>query len=81
MIKENSDEQHATSPHARSTRWPHDPNEHAALAPATSLSLPQRVEEIMRAQGMDQKAALKLAARELGIKKREAYQRMLREKD
>ena len=57
------------------------PNEHAALAPATSLSLPQRVEEIMRAQGLDQKAALKQAARELGIKKREAYQRMLREKD
>ena len=57
------------------------PNEHAALVSATSLSLPQRVEEIMRAQGMDQKAALKQAARELGIKKREAYQRMLREKD
>jgi len=57
------------------------PNEHVASLPATSISLPQRVEEIMRAQGMDQKSALKQAARELGIKKREAYQRMLREKD
>lgn len=57
------------------------PNENAASVPPPSLSLPQRVEEIMRAQGMDQKAALKQAAREMGIKKREAYQRMLREKD
>jgi 16S rRNA (cytidine1402-2'-O)-methyltransferase len=57
------------------------PNENSAPVPATSLSLPQRVEEIMRAQGVDQKAALKQAARELGIKKREAYQRMLREKN
>lgn len=48
---------------------------------AALLSLPLRVEEIMRAQGVDQKAALKQAAREMGITKREAYQRMLREKD
>lgn len=57
------------------------PNVNTAAVPPPSLSLPQRVEEIMRAQGMDQKAALKQAAREMGIKKREAYQRMLREKD
>jgi 16S rRNA (cytidine1402-2'-O)-methyltransferase len=57
------------------------PNENAAPVRAASLSLPQRVEEIMRAQGTDQKAALKQAARELGMTKREAYQKLLREKD
>jgi 16S rRNA (cytidine1402-2'-O)-methyltransferase len=56
-------------------------DENAAPVSAATLSLAQRVQEIMRAQGMEQKAALKQAAREMGITKREAYQKMLREKD
>ncbi len=53
----------------------------AVQLPSASISLPQRVGEIMRERGVDQKVALKHAAREMGITKREAYQRMLREKD
>ncbi len=49
--------------------------------PAANVSLSDRVSEIMREQDTDQKAALKQAAREAGITKREAYQRVLREKD
>ncbi|MBI1749067.1 MAG: 16S rRNA (cytidine(1402)-2'-O)-methyltransferase [Acidobacteria bacterium] len=57
------------------------PAENAAQVPAASVPLPQRVEEIMREKNLDLKAALKQAAREIGITKRAAYQRMLREKD
>ncbi|HEV8384739.1 MAG TPA: SAM-dependent methyltransferase, partial [Candidatus Acidoferrales bacterium] len=45
------------------------------------VTLAQRVTEIMREQYVDQKAALKQAAREAGITKREAYQKFLRERD
>jgi len=51
-----------------------------AVAPASGDSLTARVREIMRATGAEQKAALKQAARERGLTKREAYQRLLREK-
>jgi 16S rRNA (cytidine1402-2'-O)-methyltransferase len=57
------------------------PTEHASAVSIVSISLSKRVEEIMREQAVDQKSALKLAAREMGITKREAYQRMLRDKD
>jgi 16S rRNA (cytidine1402-2'-O)-methyltransferase len=40
-------------------------------------TLPERVAEIMRETRADQKAALKQAARELGISKREAYKQLL----
>lgn len=39
--------------------------------------LQQRVEQIMREQGMDRKAALKFAARERGLTKREAYKQLV----
>lgn len=39
--------------------------------------LARRVEEIMTERGMDRKAALKLAARERGLTRREAYKQML----
>jgi 16S rRNA (cytidine1402-2'-O)-methyltransferase len=53
-----------------------------ALAPAQvqEKSLAQRVEEIMREQETDQKAALKQAARERGISKREAYRELWRDR-
>lgn len=55
--------------------------EGAAPAPMCGVPLAQRVADIMREQNVDQKSALKLAARELGMSKREAYQRLLREKE
>lgn len=44
-----------------------------------ATSLPERVEQLMRDTGLDRKAALKQAARERGLKKREAYKQMLTE--
>ena len=44
------------------------------VAPAP---LRERVEQIMREQQLDRKAALKLAARERGLTKREAYKKLL----
>jgi 16S rRNA (cytidine1402-2'-O)-methyltransferase len=46
-----------------------------------ALPLPQRVEEIMRAQSLDHKAALKIAARERGLTKREAYKQLLTDRN
>jgi len=43
--------------------------------------LPQRVEEIMRARSLDHKAALKIAARERGLTKREAYKQLLTDRN
>jgi 16S rRNA (cytidine1402-2'-O)-methyltransferase len=49
---------------------------HAGSA-ATTVPLARRVEEIMRERGIDRKAALKLAARERGLTRREAYRQLL----
>jgi len=45
--------------------------------PATTQPLQARVEQIIREQSVDRKAALKLAARERGLTKREAYKQLL----
>ncbi len=42
-----------------------------------SLPIRERVEQVMREQSVDQKAALKIAARERGLTRREAYKQML----
>jgi len=49
------------------------------LAPVAlpSASLPERIDQIMREKRVDRKAALKLAARERGLTKREAYKELL----
>jgi 16S rRNA C1402 (ribose-2'-O) methylase RsmI len=49
-------------------------NEAAIGAPAP---LHERVEQIIREQSVDHKSALKLAARERGLTKREAYKQLL----
>ncbi len=49
----------------------------ASDAPAAGASLPERVEQLMRETGADRKAALKQAARERGMKKRDAYKQLL----
>lgn len=49
------------------------------LAKVTSISLPERVEQIAREKSLDRKAALKLAARERGLTKRAAYKQLLTE--
>jgi 16S rRNA (cytidine1402-2'-O)-methyltransferase len=43
----------------------------------SKASLGERVEQIMREQKIDRKAALKLAARERGLTKREAYKQLI----
>jgi 16S rRNA (cytidine1402-2'-O)-methyltransferase len=48
-----------------------------AKAALPSEPLQQRVEQLMREQRIDRKAALKTAARERGITKREAYKQLL----
>jgi 16S rRNA (cytidine1402-2'-O)-methyltransferase len=50
------------------------------VAPAAALPLAERVEQIMQAGGLDRKAALKLAARERGLTRREAYKQLLLER-
>lgn len=51
-----------------------------AVAAPSSISLAARLDEIVRATGVDRKAALKQAAKERGLTKREAYQELLKEK-
>ncbi len=51
---------------------------HAATPPAgAQVALAKRVEEIAGERGVDHKAALKMAARERGLTKREAYKQWL----
>jgi 16S rRNA (cytidine1402-2'-O)-methyltransferase len=45
-----------------------------------SQGLTERVEELMRQAKLDRKEALKLAAKERGLTRREAYDRVLEEK-
>ncbi len=47
---------------------------------ATALPLSARVAELMRAEGLSRNAALKLAARERGITRRDAYRQLLLER-
>jgi 16S rRNA (cytidine1402-2'-O)-methyltransferase len=49
----------------------------AEIAADAGTSLAARVEQLIRDQGLDRKAALKRAAKEFGIPKREAYKRLL----
>jgi 16S rRNA (cytidine1402-2'-O)-methyltransferase len=51
-----------------------------SAAATDSTSLQQRVQQLMQEKDWDEKAALKQAARERGLAKREAYKRLLAEK-
>lgn len=53
----------------------------SAPAGAETASLAERVAQIVAAQNVDRKVALKQAARELGIARREAYKRLLIEEN
>jgi 16S rRNA (cytidine1402-2'-O)-methyltransferase len=53
------------------------PGQAQAALPSTPLH--ERVEQIIREQSVDHKAALKMAARERGLTKREAYKQLLAE--
>jgi 16S rRNA (cytidine1402-2'-O)-methyltransferase len=44
-----------------------------------NLTLRQRVEQLMRSDALDRKAALKQAAREFGVPRREAYKQLLQD--
>ena len=52
-----------------------------AANPLTAIPLARHVEEIMKERGIDRKAALKLAARERGLTRREAYKQLLITRD
>lgn len=54
---------------------------HAVDDAASAVPLARRVEEIMGERGVDRKAALKQAARERGLTKREAYKQLLITRD
>jgi 16S rRNA (cytidine1402-2'-O)-methyltransferase len=55
--------------------------EEAAVSPAVArLPVRQRVEQIMAEERVDEKAALKKAAREMGVSKSEAYRELQRSK-
>jgi 16S rRNA (cytidine1402-2'-O)-methyltransferase len=53
----------------------------AGIESDSTLPLPRRVEDLMKLQNLDRKAALKLAARERGLTKREAYKRLLADRN
>jgi 16S rRNA (cytidine1402-2'-O)-methyltransferase len=53
----------------------------AARAAAAALPLARRVDEIVKERGVDNKAALKVAARERGLTRREAYKQLLITRD
>jgi 16S rRNA (cytidine1402-2'-O)-methyltransferase len=44
---------------------------------AREMTIRERVEQIMKVEGLDRKAALKKAAREAGLHRREAYKKLL----
>jgi 16S rRNA (cytidine1402-2'-O)-methyltransferase len=52
-----------------------------AAHPGSAIPLARRVEAIMQERGIDRKAALKLAARERGLTRREAYKQLLITRD
>jgi 16S rRNA (cytidine1402-2'-O)-methyltransferase len=52
-----------------------------ATNPANTMPLARRVEEIVKESGVDRKAALKQAARERGLTRREAYKQLLVTRD
>ncbi|MFZ0414190.1 MAG: 16S rRNA (cytidine(1402)-2'-O)-methyltransferase [Candidatus Acidiferrales bacterium] len=56
-------------------------SDRASPAAASAASLAERVAEIAGAQSIDRKAALKIAAKERGMTKREAYKRLLSEEN
>ena len=57
------------------------PVHHIESAEAGAVPLARRIDEIIKENGVDKKAALKQAARERGLTKREAYKQMLVTRD
>ena len=56
------------------------PAEEGEIQMVPAVSIKQRVEELEAQAGLDRKAALKQAARERGLGKREAYKQLLLER-
>lgn len=56
------------------------PSASEAQPQAAAVSISARVKSVMREQNVSEKEALKIAARELGIPRREAYKRLVEEK-
>lgn len=77
-ISELADKYQHAAPRGEITLLIAAPEPGADRPDAAGLSLPDRVAELEH-EGLDRKAALKQAARERGITKREAYRRLLNE--
>ena len=60
---------------------PGDGREANVASSVNAVPLARRVEEIMKEGGSDRKAALKLAAKERGLTRREAYKQLLVTRD
>lgn len=60
---------------------PEELSQSALPAPVDAVSLAERVAQIVAAQNIDRKSALKQAAKELGIGRREAYKRLITEEN
>jgi 16S rRNA (cytidine1402-2'-O)-methyltransferase len=54
---------------------------HATASAMAAVPLARRVEEVMKERSVDRKAALKVAARERGLTRREAYKQLLVTRD
>ena len=54
---------------------------HAMEGATSTVPLARRVDEIMKERSVDRKAALKQAARERGLTRREAYKQLLITRD
>jgi 16S rRNA (cytidine1402-2'-O)-methyltransferase len=54
---------------------------HATASAMAAVPLARRVEEVMKERNVDRKAALKVAARERGLTRREAYKQLLVTRD
>lgn len=57
------------------------PQHHGETAEAAAMPLARRIDEIVKEKNVDKKAALKQAARERGLTKREAYKQLLVTRD
>ena len=55
--------------------------EENAAAPAEARNVSRRIRELMTADALDEKVALKQAAKEFGISKSEAYRELQRTKN
>ena len=78
-LHELSTDARKTSPRGEITLIVNGADPRGAAKPPDGQTLRERVDQICRQEGIDRKAALKQAAREFGMARREAYKKLLLE--